>query len=208
MDDDISHMMDDGPVVKTKKSIKPKEIMRYCVVTGNNRPQKEMIRFVVGVDMVLVPDLKAVLPGRGIWVSSDIENLKIAVKRNLFAKAMRSKVQIPDGLGELIENLLLRRVKDRLSQARRAGQAVAGFEKVKSELTSGRGAVILSASDGAKDGRDKIMALARKLPIISILSSEDLSPSFAKDNVIHVLMQSGGIATGFLVDVRRLAGFR
>ncbi len=208
MDDDISHMIDDGPVVKIKQKTQPKDIVRYCIVMGITRPQKEMIRFVVDPNMVIVPDLKAVLPGRGIWVSADIKNLKIAIKRNLFAKAMRSKVKIPTDLCELVEVLLLRRVKDRLSQARRAGQAVAGFEKVKSELSAGRGAVILSASDGAKDGKDKIKALARKLPIISNLSSKDLSMPFAKDNVIHVLLQSGGIATGFLIDIRRLAGFR
>jgi len=201
-DDSIDNLMDDGPLKKGNQPV------RRCIVTGESKAQKEMIRFVLGPDMVVVPDLKALLPGRGMWVSADAKNLEIAQRRNLFAKAAKSRAKTPDDLTELVERLLARRCADWLSQARRAGQAVAGFEKVKSELAAGRGAVVLAASDGAQDGRKKIEAVKRTLPVLSVLSSEDLGAAFAREYVVHALIQSGGLATGFLADARRLAGFR
>ena len=43
---------------------------RTCVVTRTVRPVEEMIRFVVGPEGAVVPDLKRKLPGRGVWVSA------------------------------------------------------------------------------------------------------------------------------------------
>lgn len=202
IDESVDNLMDEGPLKKGNQPV------RRCIVTGDRKPQKEMIRFVVSPDGVVVPDLKAVLPSRGMWVSADAVNLEIAINRNLFAKAAKSRVKIPDDFVKLVESLLVRRCTDWLSKARQAGQAVAGFEKVKSELTAGRGAVVLAASDGADDGRKKIVAVKRTLPVLSVLTSEDLGAAFAREYVVHALIQSGGLATGFLADARRLTGFR
>ena len=60
---------------------------RRCIATGEVKPAASLIRFVVGPDSDLVPDLRARLPGRGIWVSTDRKALETAVKKNLFAKA-------------------------------------------------------------------------------------------------------------------------
>ena len=50
------------------------------------RPADGMIRFVVGPDDKLVPDLAARLPGRGMWVSADRECLAQALARKQFAR--------------------------------------------------------------------------------------------------------------------------
>lgn len=202
VEDSQDDLMDEGPL---KKGDKP---LRRCIASRDTKTQNELIRFVVGPDGTVVPDLKATLPGRGMWVSADAKNLAIACQRNLFAKAAKSKVRIPDDFVNLVERLLVRRSTDWLSQARRAGQAVAGFEKVRSELGAGRGAAVIAASDGADDGRKKIEAVKRTLPVISVLSSSEIGTAFAREYVVHALIQSGGLATGFLADARRLAGFR
>ena len=44
---------------------------RRCVAARAPRPADGMIRFVLGPDAALVPDLAARLPGRGMWVSAD-----------------------------------------------------------------------------------------------------------------------------------------
>ena len=44
--------------------------LRRCIVTRERLPKERMIRFVVGPDRALVPDLAARLPGRGIWLSA------------------------------------------------------------------------------------------------------------------------------------------
>ena len=44
--------------------------LRRCIVTRERLPKEQLIRFVVGPDKTLVPDLTATLPGRGIWLSA------------------------------------------------------------------------------------------------------------------------------------------
>src|SRR5271167_3598140 len=44
--------------------------LRRCVLTRQRLPKERMIRFVVGPDRQIVPDLAAKLPGRGIWLSA------------------------------------------------------------------------------------------------------------------------------------------
>ena len=62
-------------------------------------PVSDMIRFVVGPDAQIVPDILGKLPGRGIWVSADKEPLKRRRRKNLFARSAKQPVTVPDGLG-------------------------------------------------------------------------------------------------------------
>ena len=101
-----------------------------------------------------------------------------AAAKNLFSKAARRKLVVPPDLGDLIERLLARRCIELLGLARRAGQAIVGFEKVKAELKSRRGALLLAANDGAADGREKIKALAPALPLIELLRIDELGAAF------------------------------
>ena len=58
-----------------------------------------------------------------------------------------------------LENVTLaRRLLAGLGLARRAGELVLGFEKVSTALKAGRVAVLAEASDGAADGRGKLLA--------------------------------------------------
>lgn len=59
-DDSDEDLRDDGPL---KKGILP---LRRCIASGVSKLQNEMVRFVIGPDGDVVPDLKAVLPGRGM----------------------------------------------------------------------------------------------------------------------------------------------
>src|SRR5260221_11532803 len=43
---------------------------RLCVATREVRPVGELMRFVVGPDGSVVPDLKHRLPGRGVWITA------------------------------------------------------------------------------------------------------------------------------------------
>src|SRR3546814_9554818 len=84
-----------------------------------------------------------------------------ACARNLFAKAAKRHVRVPEDLAVQVERLALRRCLDLLGLARRAGAVVAGFEKVRAALRAGEVGLLVQAADGADDGRQKIQALAR-----------------------------------------------
>src|SRR3546814_9958370 len=81
-----------------------------------------------------------------------------ACARNLFAKAAKRQVRVPEDLAEQVEALALRRCLDLLGLARRAGAVVAGFEKVKAALRAGEVGLLVQAADAADDGRQKIQA--------------------------------------------------
>ena len=80
--------------------------LRRCVVSNRRMPKTELVRFVVGPDNIVVPDVAGRLPGRGIWLSADRNVIKTACARNLFAFAARRQVQVDNALDEQVEQLL------------------------------------------------------------------------------------------------------
>ena len=102
--------------------------------------------------------------------------------------------------------MLRRRCLDIVGLARRAGHTVSGYEKVRSALKAGDGAVILAASDAAEDGASKVQALAPKLPVVTALTGDELGAAFGRDRTVHAVMTKGRLAERFLVEAARLNG--
>lgn len=182
--------------------------LRRCIVSNQRRPASQMVRFVVGPDNMVVPDLVGRLPGRGIWLSADRNIIKTACERSLFAYAARQKVHVDGELADLVETLLARRCTELLGLARRAGEAVAGFVKVQGWLRNGKAAFLVAASDGAKDGREKLRREARNLPEINILRAAEIGVAFGREESVHAALVSGGLADKFFETATRLSGFR
>jgi len=180
--------------------------LRRCIVTGTVGPKEGMIRFVVGPDQQPVPDIEGRLPGRGMWLSAKRDVVNTAVAKASFAKAARQKLDVPADLADRLETLLRRRCLDILGLARRAGQVVSGYDKVRTELKAGRGAVLLAASDGAEDGVSKIAALAPTLPVVRELSASELGAAFGRDHTVHGVLLRGRLADLLLTESARLAG--
>lgn len=181
---------------------------RRCIVSGQVRPKAELLRFVVGPDGQVVPDVEQRLPGRGIWLSARRDVVNTAVTKRLFARVARRAVTVPDDLVGMVERLLAGRVLGALGLARRAGQAVCGFEKVKAELKSGRVAVLVEARDASDDGRGKMKALATGLPVIELFDGAELGSVFGRDHAVHVGVAPGGLAQRLAEEASRLAGYR
>lgn len=182
--------------------------LRRCLASRAERPLGEMVRFVVAPDGELVPDVDGRLPGRGLWLLADRDMLRRACAKGLFAKAARTAVRIPDDLAERVERLLTQRCLDRIGLARRAGQAVAGFEKVRSMVRAGQAGVLLQASDGAAGGRTKIEALAAAVPRIDLFGAVELGAAVGRDHAVHMALAKGRLAEELMRDAHRLQGFR
>lgn len=181
---------------------------RRCIATGESAPAAGLVRFVLGPDGSVVPDVEGRLPGRGVWLTADRERVAFALKKRLFNRAFRREVAVPDGLPDLLEGLLARRLGGIVSLARKAGQAVTGFEKVRERLRAGKAAVLVAASDGAADGRAKLVALAPGVPLLDVLDATELGLAFGRDFAIHAALDAGGLADRALAEAARLAGFR
>ena len=181
---------------------------RRCIVTGDVRPRAAMVRFVVDPDGRIVPDVSARLPGRGLWLTARRDIVAAAVTKRIFARAARSQVGVDDGLADRIEQLLARHCCEILGLARRAGQALAGFEKVRTLVASGGAAVLVEAADGGSDSRAKLAALAPGLPVIDRLSAAELSAALGREHVVHAALLPGRLAAAFVAETARLGGFR
>jgi predicted RNA-binding protein YlxR (DUF448 family) len=166
------------------------------------------LRFVVGPGGEIVPDVAANLPGRGLWLTPRRDALERAVAKRLFARAARRPVVLPSGLADRVESLLAQRCCDAIGLARRSGIAVAGFQKVGEAVRAGKVALLLSALDGAEGGRNKIRALGRGLPLVTVLTSAEMGGVFGRDHVVHVALGGGRLSRRLLADAEKVAGFR
>ncbi|MHA6347265.1 RNA-binding protein [Roseivivax sp. CAU 1761] len=180
---------------------------RKCIATGEVQPAHGLLRFVVDPEGGLAPDLAGKLPGRGIWVSADRAALDRAEKKNLFARAARMPVKVPEGLAAQVEALLARRVIDLISLARKSGDAVAGYEKVKDWLQKEEAWVLIQAEDGSERGKSKLSTpyMGR---YIGWLTADELGMAFGRETVIHAALGAGGLAKRVVDEAQRLKGLR
>jgi len=181
---------------------------RRCIVTGESRDRGALLRFVVGPDGEVVPDLEGRLPGRGLWLTSRRDIVDRAVAKRIFARAARRPVTVTPGLADRIESLLARRCVDTLGFARRAGVAVAGFDRAGEALRRGKAALLLFAVDGAAAGTRKLAALGRGLPASGVLTSAELGAAFGRERIVHVAVAAGPLCQRLRLDLSRLAGLR
>jgi predicted RNA-binding protein YlxR (DUF448 family) len=181
---------------------------RKCIVTGESGPRSGLVRFVVGPDQLIVPDILNRLPGRGIHVAARRDLIEKAAARGLFSRAARQPVRVPDGLADTVEALLVRRVVELLSLARKAGGAVTGYEKVKDWLKKDQAAVLIQASDGSERGRDKLRPPRGEGSLIGCLSAGEMGLAFGRERAIHAALAAGGLTARVVEEAARLDGLR
>ncbi len=165
-----------------------------------------MVRFVLGPDRQIVPDIAARLPGRGMWLSARADVIETARAKGAFARAARGPVTVPADLLAVLRSGLTRRVVDHLGLARRAGQAVAGFAKAREWVVQGRAAGIVQAADGSLEERSRLLSGARDIWVAWPLQASDLAAVFGRDHAVHVAVAAGKLAETLRNDVERLAG--
>jgi predicted RNA-binding protein YlxR (DUF448 family) len=191
--------VEDGPEPELKGPL------RRCIVTRESGPKEAMIRFVLGPDRQVVPDLAGKLPGRGMWLSARADVLERALSRGAFARAARGQVQLPPDFRARIETALKDRLRDQVGLARRAGKAVCGFQQVREWLRAGRVGVLVEACNGSVSERNRL-AGGRDVPQVAVLTAEELGAMFGRDHVVHVAVAPGRIADMLVQEASRLAG--
>lgn len=190
---------------KTKTRDEPE---RRCIATGEVQPKRGLIRFAVSPDGQIVPDILEKLPGRGIWVAAERDALETAVQKKLFARGAKQAVQVSDTLVDDVEALLAKRLIDGISMARKAGKAIAGYEKVKDWLGRDEARILFQATDGSERGKSKLHPPGGRGSFFEVLNASELGLSFGRERVIHAALGFGGLTERIREDAIRLSGVR
>ena len=180
---------------------------RKCIATGAVQPKNGLIRFVTGPDGQVFPDVAAKLPGRGVYVAADRAALEMAVSKKLFSRGFKAQVTAPSDLADEVERQIARRVVELISLARKSGDAVAGYEKVKTWLDREEAQVLIQASDGSGRGKSKL-STPHFGKYIGWLTADELGLVFGRQTVIHAALASGGLAKRVVEEAQRLRGLR
>lgn len=189
---------------------------RTCIVTRRKGAPDAMIRFVVGPEGQVVPDLRRRLPGRGVWVTPSAQIVAQAQRKGAFARAFRKPVTVSPTLAAEVEALMERDALQALSLANKAGAVVTGFAKVEAEIAAHRIAGLVHARDGGEDGVRKLtQALLRHhgeaalgWPRVRLFGSDQLDLALGRTNVIHAALKTGAASDSFLSRSHALSVYR
>jgi predicted RNA-binding protein YlxR (DUF448 family) len=189
---------------------------RTCLVTRRKGSPDAMIRFVVGPEGQVVPDLRRRLPGRGVWVTASADTMAQAQRKGAFARGFRKPVTVSQTLAADVDALLEREALQALSLANKAGLVITGFAKVEAEIAAHRLAGLVHARDGGDDGVRKLtQALLRhhgeaalRWPRVRLFGSDQLDLALGRTNVIHAALKTGAASDSFLSRCRALAVYR
>lgn len=199
-------MASHAPLAETPRRAAADESERRCLVTRQSAPKAGLVRFVVGPEGEIVPDLAETLPGRGFWVAADARALDEARRKNPFARAAKAPVTVPADLVARVRRLLADRCLATLGLARRANQIVHGRDRVREAIARDGLAVLLTAADS--DGRDGAeLRRAFSGPSFALLDGAALAAALGRAGaVVHVGVAPGRLAEILIRDHLRLAG--
>jgi predicted RNA-binding protein YlxR (DUF448 family) len=179
--------------------IKPApEHRRKCLVSGELLDKEELIRFVVGPEQNLVPDLAQKLPGRGLWVTADRASIDTAVQKKLFARAAGEKVNVSSNLADWVAELLKKRSLDLLGMAKGASLTFLGETQVEQALKAKKLALLLLADDASQpiDNPDHI-------PECRLFTRAELGAAFGYEQIVYAGLKSQALTKTIKNDIRR-----
>jgi ribosomal protein L7Ae-like RNA K-turn-binding protein len=102
----------------------------------------------------------------------------------------------------------VQRCLDAIGFGRRAGLAVAGFEKACEAVRTGKATLLLLALDGAEGGHRKIRALTTSLPVAIVLTAAEMGAVFGRGHVVNIAIGDGGLSSRLIAIAEKIAGFR
>jgi uncharacterized protein len=179
-----------------------------CIVTRVEADEDALVRFARAPDGGVVPDLQAKLPGRGVWVTCSRSTLNDAIKRQAFARGFEEDCNVPEGLPDMVGNLLRKQAVNQVSLARKAGMVVQGFMKVEEALRKTTVKVLLHTQGAGADGVSKLDRLKGPKTVISdSFRSDEMDLAFGRPNVIHAAVAASGLADRLVVYLQRMADY-
>ena len=157
----------------------------------------------------VVPDLAENLPGRGAWVGAERSLIEKAAKTGAFKRAFKTDVAANGDLAAVVEERLKARALSALGLLRRAGAVATGFDQVSAALKEKKTstALLLTASDAADGGAEKLARLARNLPVVRAFEVDEISAALGRDGIRHAVVKERTETAKLTREILRFARF-
>jgi len=203
-----------------KAERKQKNQNRHCVLTGETKLKEDLIRFVVGPNDEVTPDIKASLPGRGVWLCAQKATIEEAVKRKSFHRGFAKSVEVGPEIAQQVDDLLKKAALGQLKMANKAGNVVYGFTKLMAALEKETIIAIIHAQEASKPEAGKLDYRFRtnleqsgvsaqnfcKKPFNGF-KTQELSLAFGAANVIHAGLKDDGAAKAAIKAMTRYTAY-
>jgi predicted RNA-binding protein YlxR (DUF448 family) len=173
---------------------------RKCLVSGELKNRADLIRFVIGPDRRVIPDLAENLPGHGMWVSANRADITAAAKKNLFAKAAKTAAKPDAELADLVARLLRARCLSLLGLAKGAGVTILGEGQAEAALRARKAAFYLAASDAAK-----LLENRHDIPVCRAFSRDELGNALGYAQIVHAALLPHKLTEKLRLEIGRLA---
>lgn len=165
---------------------------RKCVIGGEILSKEEMLRFTLLKDGTMLPDLDKKIGGRGFYLPNSRRKLQeLCIKKKPLNRVLHDNVIISDDLPEIVAAALAKKGLDMLNIARKSGELVLGFEKVRESVLKGRAALLVVASDSGADGMQKICSLSAETEKFQLYDTDTLSKTLRRENSVYLAIIKG-----------------
>ena len=189
------------PAQNVETAASPTEGERRCLATGEVLPKEQMVRFVVGPNAEIVPDLEQDLPGRGLWVKADSEAISEAAKKGLFTKAAKTAAKASPDLAAQVQKLLRHRCLSFVGLSKGAGITVLGEEQVGIALRKGELAYLLLADDAMSAKLDH----RGSLPTFNLFTRGELGQALGYAQIVYAGLRPHKLTRRLASEIGRLS---
>ena len=126
---------------------------RRSITTWQSRPRAELLRFVIGADGVVRPDLTGRATGRGLWLDCRRSALDLARTKNIFSRLGRCAATVPADLADRVDAAIEQQMVETVGLAVRAGQVAYA------PMTGGTGVLVTGAGQGQASWTGAVVTL-------------------------------------------------
>ena len=181
---------------------------RTCVACRENKPQDQLVRYVVAPDGALMVDYRHRLPGRGAYTCCDVDCLRTAVEKQKFQRSFRGHCRVGkfDDLFCQLRQALEQKIINLLGMGRKSSQVVSGSNAVSAGLRQGADfGVVLVTHDISPAIAEKISTLAdrQKVECNRLLSKDLLGQILGKGERSVVAVVRGSLANAIRIELHR-----
>lgn len=174
---------------------------------GGVRPVEDLERFVHDAELGLLFDARQKAPGRGVWVTPGVDELRAALDGG-FSRGFKTRVKPPD-LASLMADMrvgITRRLIDTMSSAVRARSAHVGAAEVERVMQRDRADVVLLASDASDSTVQKFSSNAdrKNIPVIRDVGSKAELASWCGRDEVAVLALEAPFSSRVRRDLKHL----